>query len=458
VIILSESSLFRAMENMTRTENDMPSFKTTLNKCVDLFFAIGASRGKDIIDLFREAYDEDREMALRILLWSRDIRAGAGERQIFRDLVPHFELTDKFIEKIPEVGRWDDLLCLLTGSLYEDKAINLIKQALVSGNGLCAKWMPRKGSVASILRKKLNMHPAQYRKLLVGLTKVVETQMCSNQWTSIEYEKVPSLASARYQKAFERHDPNRYGEYKEALSSGDAKINAGAIYPYDCIKSLAYGDEEVANAQWAALPDWVADNTSFLPVVDTSGSMTDHISRNLTAMDVAVSLGLYLSERCKGVFKDHFMTFSRDPELQKVDGSLYQRVSQLKSAAWSMNTDLAKVFDLILNAAVSHRVPEEHMPTMVIILSDMQFDACAQGTSALVMIDKKYVRARYTMPKVVFWNLDDRSGNIPVTVNDHGVALVSGFSPSIMKSVLSCKQLDPVSAMKETVCVERYDI
>lgn len=336
-----------------------------------------------------------------------------------------------------------------------------------------AKWMPRKGSTAARLRNFLEMTPKQYRKTLVGLTNVVENQMCSNDWTNIDFSKVPSVASARYQKAFWKRNEAGYKEYIESLQRGEVKINAGAVYPYDVIKSLERGNKEVAMEQWKALPNYMEGSEDrILPVVDTSGSMEASAGKNsnLTCMDVSVSLGLYISERNVGAFKDAFITFSSNPQLQILKGNLMDRFIQLQSSAWGMSTDLSKVFDLILNQAVRNSVPESEMPTKILILSDMEFDSAVNsrsgwGTSsnhnwnptAQQMIREKYSEAGYKMPSIVYWNIQSRGNNIPVSFDEAGTALVSGFSPSILKSVIKGEISSPIGIMDQTIMSSRYE-
>lgn len=448
--------------NKTTTTNGMKAFKSTTDNCVDLFFKIGASRGKNIIPEFAKAYADEADIALRIALWARDVRGGAGERQLFRDILKYLAVNDyttalRVLPKVPEVGRWDDLLELVD-SPVESEAFDLISVALQHDkNGLCAKWMPRKGPVAEKLRKYLGFTPKQYRKTLVGLTQVVETKMCANQWTEIEYGKVPSLAAARYQKAFGRHDAAGYAAYVNKLATGEAKINASAVYPYDVLKSLRTGNVAVANAQWNSLPDYVGEQ-KFLPVVDVSGSMACSAGgSSMTCMDVAISLGLYLSERNKSSFKDAFITFSERPQLQLLKGTLNDRYEQLRRADWGYNTNLEAVFDLILNNAVKHKVSASDMPDYVVILSDMQFDRADSGKTAFGMVKEKYKKAGYDMPVLVFWNLHDHD-NVPVKADKSGAILVSGFSPSLMQSLLTGKTVTPRDQMLATVMNPRYDV
>ena len=465
-----QTDIVKTDENVTLTENGMVTNPTTLNKCVDLFFSIGAMRGKSkdkVVSLFNEAYKENPLIASKLLFWSRDVRSGAGERQIFRDIVTHLTTTSpqtvrKNIGLIPEFGRWDDVL-VLVGTELEDDMFILIKDSLTNGDALCAKWMPRKGDVANRLRKLFRFTPKEYRKMLVNLTNVVESKMCAKDWESIDYSKLPSLASSRYQKSFVKNDTERYDEYKKALIDGTAKVNAGAVYPYDIIKSINQGgDTVVSEKQWESLPNWMEDsNERILPVVDVSGSMCCPAggNDNLTCMDVAISLGMYISERNEGNFKDAFVTFSNNPQLQYLTGGLKERLNKLRSSDWGMSTDLEAVFNLILNQAKTYNIPQDKMPTKIMILSDMQFNqATRSDLGSQSMIESMYEVAGYKKPDIIYWNLNARGSNFPVEFNKNGTALVSGFSPSILKPLLSGKNMTPESIMMDTVNDERYSL
>ncbi len=458
-------------QNVTLTDNGMVTNPTSLNKCVDLFFSIGSMRGKSkdkVVNLFNEAYNENPLVASKILFWVRDVRSGAGERQTFRDVISYLttnspQTVRKNIGLIPEFGRWDDVLVLF-GTELEDDMFSLIKTALSNGDGLCAKWMPRKGVVANKLRKLFRTTPKQYRKMLVGLTNVVESKMCAKDWEKIDYSKLPSLASSRYQKSFNKNDNERYNEYKKSLQDGTAKVNAGAVYPYDIVKSMNMGgDKIVSEKQWESLPNWLEGSVErILPVVDVSGSMCVEVggNPNLSCMDVAVSLGMYISERNEGSFKDAFITFSNNPQLQYLTGTLSERLRQLRNAEWGMSTDLEAVFNLILNQAKMNNVPESNMPTKILILSDMQFNQATRRDKlgAQSMIESMYEELGYTKPDIIYWNLNAKGGNFPVEFDKNGTALVSGFSPSILKSLLGGKNMTPESIMMDTVNDERYSV
>jgi len=449
---------------MARTENGMKARAGSGSSLVDLFYKIGASRGKDITSDFEKAFQADSDIAMKIALWSRDVRGGAGERQLFRDILLHLEklhpdILEAVLPFVPEFGRWDDLLIFKTDK-FKAQAYTMIGDALRDRNGLCAKWMPRQGPIAIELRKFYGMSPKFYRKSLVALTNVVEQKMCAGDWDNIEFGKLPSLASARYNKAFGKNAPTAYEAYKARLTAGTDKVNASAVYPYDVVKTLRFGgDSVVADAQWASLPNYIGDS-SVMPLVDVSGSMCCPVggNANLECIDVALALGLYCADKNTGVFKDTFLTFSDKPKAQVVKGTLAQKMSQMNSSDWGMNTNLHAAFDEILRIAVKGKVAEADMPKTLLILSDMQFDACVKhDDSAMQMIKRKYKEAGYEVPNIVFWNLNSKD-NVPVKFDKRGAALVSGFSPAVMKGVLSGTDMTPYGIMLATVDVDRYSV
>lgn len=460
----------------TQTENGMPTNTSSGSAIVDLFYNMGAMRAQSdeaLRVLFSAAYTEDRLLALKAAFYNRDVRGGQGERRSFRvffrwlcDVEPAAAIAN--VPNVPEYGRWDDLL-EARGTPVQQAAFDYLAQALAAGDKLCAKWMPREGSKghgdAQVLRKHLGLSWVDYRKLLAGNTDVVETKMCRKEWAAINYNHVPSQAVHKYRKAWKRNDEARYTEWTTKLATGapDVKVNAGAIYPHQLVETFLQqgwhartvegAERQQVEAQWAALPDYVQPKgRKVLPMCDVSGSMAGE------PMLVSVALGLYLAERNTGPFKDLVLTFSGQPAFfQCNQATLQDRVHALADAPWGMNTNLEAAFELILRQAKQVNLPAEEMPELVLILSDMQFDACVAraDNSALEMIDRQYAEAGYKRPQVVFWNLRASTG-VPVGHRAGGTALVSGFSPSIMTSLLGGRDLTPLGLVLETLNRDRY--
>jgi hypothetical protein len=470
------TTLLGAMQTKNSfTENGMVTNSSSLNECVNLFFQIGAMRGQDktrLINAFTKAFGENPLTAMKLLFWARDVRGGAGERQIFKDIVSYLAtnrtaIMAKNIHLISEFGRWDDIEVLF-GTPLEGEALKIISDALANKNGLCAKWMPRPNvknreakRIANTIRKHLGLAPKDYRKLLVENSNTVEQLMCAREFSRIDYNKLPSKAMSDYMKAFSKNDLARFQDYLSKLEKGEAKINASALYPYDVIKNLKQGNTKGADLQWNALPNFMeTNNERIIPLVDVSGSMDTPVAGNpnLRVMDIAVSLGLYISERNVAPFKDAFITFETNPKLFVVKGSLSERYRQMIQSPWGGSTDVERAFGLVLDSAVKHSVPQSEMPTMMLILSDMEFNQASRWSdTAQDMIERKFKAAGYEMPKIVYWNLASRGdSNKPVQFDKNGTALVSGFSPSILTNLLGGNEMTPYSMMMKVVDSERY--
>ena len=311
------------------------------------------------------------------------------------------------------------------------------------------------------LRRFLNWSPKHYRKHVVTRSNVVETKMCAKKWNEIDYSKVPSVAMNKYNKAWYRNDEERFEAYLKEVESGKQKINASVIFPHDIIGPNMQVDfydvkftplNQGQITQWNNLPNYLPEGSHILPVVDTSGSMAD-VAKGLP-MKIAVSLGLYLSERNVGPFKDAFITFSDNPKLQHLKGNINQRINQLVSADWNQSTDITKVFALILSKAKQFALHPSDMPQTVLIISDMEFNECGEMTN-FEYIKQQYLQSNYTIPNIVFWNVNGRVGNVPIKYNENGVALVSGASPSIIKAVLG-NDINPIKIMDKVIESERY--
>jgi hypothetical protein len=456
------SKLVNAMRQKdSYTANGAVTHSTSLDAVVDMFYLAGASRSmpeQSIINVFTKAFAQNPELALKCLYWSRDVRGGAGERRFFQTIMKHLLTTDRDLYDylagfIPEYGYWKELFLFETPNEHTLNWMrNVLQDPKDNQGGLLAKWFPRKGAWFVSMHKFANLTPKQFRKLLVEKTKVVETQMCNREWSGIEYSKIPSQAFQRYKNAFKKRDEIRFTQFLQAAVKGEVKINSATLFPYQLYQSYNRGENATAiNAQWQNLPDYVREG-SFIPVCDVSGSMTG------MPMDISVSLGVYLSERNRSIFKDAFITFSSTPKLQYLKGTVVDRFRQLRRAEWGMSTNLQAVFELILSKAVENQLSSEDLPGTILIISDMEFNFATENNkkSNFEAIQKKFAKAGYTMPKLVFWNVNGREGNVPVSADTADVALVSGASPAIVENVLAGKDFTPRGIMLETLGKDRY--
>jgi len=454
------------------TENGALTNSTSLSPVLDLFFIAGASRNmseKDIEMLIVRAMAENKLLTLKVIFWAGRIRGGAGERRFFKIALDtlHRKYPACFLlnfQLVPLFNRWDTLFYFYTDSFVVDYIANELQKE--TPNGLLCKWLPRTdyskkyGYISRNVRKRLSLSGKEYRKLLVKNTKVVENDMCLRKWDEVKYQQVPSKAMHNYQKAFLKHDKIQFKKYLDDVKERKAKINASVLFPHEIIGKYiscwSTPDEdsisEVDILQWNSQSNYLEGTiNSLLPVCDVSGSM------NGLPLKVSVSLGLYISERNEGIFKDAFMTFSEKPELLYLKGSIAERIESISSADWDMNTDLIKTFKVVLDKAVSKKIPENEMPKNILIISDMEFDKATEETSTnFTEIKDMYNRAGYKLPNIIFWNVNGKAGNYPVTKNDSGVALVSGFSPAILKSIFKGK-VTPMDVLMNTINDPVYD-
>lgn len=440
----------------TLTANGAITNSTSLNNCVDMFFLAGASRNmseSDIITLFEKAYSEDQDQAFKLLFWARDARGGAGEKRFFQLIARHVALEypkqwDALAIHIPKFGYWKDVFAI------EQPTINCLNWLAVNhfDDNLLGKWFPRKGKWFVAMHKYLGITPKQLRAKLVGMSSTVENDMCKSNWKNIEYSKVPSIAMNKYRNTFSKRDGIRFNAFNEAVIDGKAKVNASVLFPHLLYQAINNGEDTTAvQAQWQSLPNYMEDSDErIIPVCDVSGSMYG------LPMDVSVALGLYIAERNESIFKDAFLTFSETPTMEYVTGdTLATKMASIHDAHWGMSTNLIATFELILDKALEFQVPANQMPTKLLIISDMEFDSCAENTNLDTIIER-FEDSDYVLPEIIFWNVNGRLRNVPAKANQPGVGLVSGFSPAILKAILKGKGFSPAELMLNTINVERY--
>lgn len=485
------------MNTLVYTENGALGHKSTDKYLLDLNFSVASLRSMkpaEIFEKFENAFIEDPRLAMRWLFFARDVRGGLGERRLFRICMMNLAssnpgMVKALVTMIPEYGRWDDLWSLLGINKEVDEEIfSVTNDQLVCDLKSCdvgepisllAKWLPSINTSSKETRnlahkfvKKFDLTERAYRIMLSKLRnylKVTETQMSSGNWDKIKYESVPSRANLLYKDAFMRHDSVRRTKYLEDLKNGTTKINASTLFPHDIVHMCRKDDESVEQL-WKNLPDFVKGDSNTIVVADGSGSMNCPVgSSNTTAWEVAHALAIYFSERCSGPYKDKYITFSARPQFVNLNGgSLYNNLYIARRHSECSNTNIEAVFDLILNTAIRTNAKQSDIPNNILIVSDMEFDNATYGYSwgrdkfdrpsetLFETIRRKWENAGYKLPRLVFWNVNSRTGSIPVTENELGVALVSGFSPAVCKIVLSGK-LDPYGALVDALMDMRYD-
>ena len=486
--------------NTSITENGAIGYRTTGKELLDINFAVASMRSmseQQIVYKFVKAFYEDKLLAVKWLLYARDCREGVGERRLFRVCMKylaknHKDIARAVIKLVPEYGRMDDLWYLLDTDLKDD-VISFIKNQLAEDMknmkenkpiSLLAKWLKSQNCsskeskrIANIIREGLGLTPRNYRKMLSkfrSYLNIVEVYMSKKEWSEIDYSAVPSRANLIYNSAFLRNDEERRRKYLESLQKGETKINAGVLFPHYIVHNymsnsgwysrVISNEDTTLEELWKALPDYVNGAGNTICVADGSGSMTSRVgSGNVTALDVANALAIYFAERSSGQFKNTYITFSERPQIVDLSKgkSLREKIEIALRHNEVANTNIEAVFDLILQTAINKNMTQDDLPQNILILSDMEMDGCATSNSGrpnqklFKVFADRYAEHGYKLPRLVFWNVNSRTGTIPVKENELGVALVSGFSPAIVKMVLS-NSTDPFECLLEQLNSERY--
>ena len=473
---------FRNQTNVTYTENGAKVYSTTGNPVLNLFARIGGMRKateSELNRMYLDARNSDKELADNMILYARNIREGGiGERRIARTLLKTLALKDpakvsRNLDTIVSAGRWDDLF-VLEGTSVETEALEFMKNQFTKdikdmakneSISLLAKWLPSPNTSSKETRRLarkvytyFGITERTYRKTLAALRKyldVVEKKMSSNQFGAIDYQAVPSVAMTRYRSAFGRHDYERFDKFINAVTKGEAKINASVSYPYDLIMpyinqtSSWYSRynikvDKVLEAQWKALPDYVEGEHNVIVMSDVSGSMYCEGNKPIAT---SVSLGIYFAEHNSGPYKNLFLTFTDRPSLYELDPTetVASRVDEVMKHV-GYNTNLDGAFDAIYRTAVQ----AGEAPEALVIISDGEIDAFAsrgQVDSIVEKWQKTYAKAGLVAPKLIMWNVCSRGNRFISKCGNPGIAYVSGSSAATFKELTTLITMDSVEAM-----------
>ena len=476
----------KKMAVFTRTENGAVALNTTGDARLDFFGVAGSLRTaqKERVErLFAEAWKEDPLFATKIAFYARDVRGGLGERQTFRTLIRymakhHQEALRPNLDLIGVYGRYDDLYSLI-GTPMEDEMWAAMKKQfeedrvnLEQGNAisLLAKWIKTADASSENTRKlgiltaqKLGYSVYEFKRLVRAMRKqigVVEALMSAGRWDEIKYSAVPSRAMMIYRKAFMKHDAVRYGQFINKAVKGEESIHSAALYPYDIVEKVAHfgwsgctiTEDDVLEAQWRQLPDYVEKGTNALVIADTSGSMH---GRPIAA---SVGLAVYFAERNTGAYHNMFMSFSGTSRIQILKGdTLAQKIGSIDMNDWQNNTNLKAAFEHVLEIAVRNHVSADEMPKSLIVISDMEIDYCGdKDWTFYEQMARRFRDNGYQIPNIVFWNVDSRHDVFHADKKRTGVQLVSGMSTSVFRQVMQCVGMNPVEAMEKVIGSDRY--
>ena len=324
-----------------------------------------------------------------------------------------------------------------------------------------------------------------YRKVVSQLTaelSLPEVLLAAQREEEIKFGLVASKATMLLRRVFMNQDKkgNRRSERPERIAMADRFVEqlvtkglkGSQLMPHEIVQKIMQNnigelEEAVFDAQWKSLRESVVaqiqetaqeagkEPTRLIPLSDVSGSMTG------TPMAVSIALGILLSEITHPAFRNMVLTFTADPTWHLLDPSdtIVEKVRSLQSAPWGMNTDFTKAYRMILQVARDNKLQRADMPSMI-VFSDMQFDeaqsdshsfegsAPQHGTTIHQIIKQDFKATAEALgwedsepTPMVYWNLRNTGGH-PVNKNTEGAVLLSGFSPSLLRPVMTGNALD----------------
>lgn len=493
----------QSYSQFTTTENGALSLTTTGSSRVNFFFKVLRGLTQDNLNkLFDEACNENFDDGLKLMVHLRDARGGKGEREQFIRCINRLcetgntDIVLGLMGWIPYYGRWKDLLQLISiGGEVENKVYDMFAKMLLSDKqrylenksiSLCAKWAPsenceydKKFKAAHKIAQKMGITMKTYRREYLSVLRTycntTEVWMCSNKWDEIPYEKVASRCMLQNRKVFMKHAPETFEKYLHSVNEGEKKINASQLFPHticqEYINDAKINPEidQTLELQWKSLVNHVKSqlNSSLgksLAICDVSGSMSG------VPLQVCISLGLLIAELADDPFKDQVLTFHENPQFVNVGigtHSLRDKVKIMKAMPWGGSTNFQASFDLILDKCRKYNLSQSQIPETLYVFSDMQFnDATGENScygyskrspTNFEAIKAKYKQYGYVPPKIVFWNLRANTVDFPTSSNEHDVALVSGFSPVLLKLFMNGESLNPYNIMRTAIDDKRYE-
>lgn len=465
------------IENIALTNNGAITNISSGSGLVDFFANFATHRNaseNDILQLFLRAFNENRTNALRLLFYSRSPRNGQGEKRVFQTIMKYLavsypEWVLQNLDKIIEFGYWKDLYVfhgLKENTAFAqpytelwDDIVGFWVRAILNGDLLAAKYAPtethsKKGNksknqfitdfVVALYGNNSNFSKKRYRKLIGSMranARIVERLMSLGQWSDIHYESVPSQAHKNYNKAFAKRDAERYAQYLKEVSKGTKTIKTGTLNPVELVKKydVEHDINQTYELMWSNLQNYFAETTrSIVPVLDCSGSMLSS-SFGIAPKYAAQGLGIYCMQRnSNNVFRNKYITFSENTRWHTLkSNTLYDAINEIERNSEVANTNIQKVFDLVLQIAQQNKLNQNDLPELLII-SDMQFDEADNNTETNYQAaQRKYKIAGYELPRIWFWNVDRKPSDYPVMADTPNTYLLSGYSPSIIKTILT---------------------
>lgn len=370
------------------------------------------------------------ELEQLFAMFIRDPRYGLGRRDLGRRLM---SMTQVAIDDVIKAGRVDDIFTLE----YEDEicfksVLDYLKSEIEKSNELVKKWMPRYSSkhllLARYIAKYWGMNKQQYGHFIKCNT--TENKMSRHNYDDLQFEHIPSLAMIKYAHAFatKPETRERYAQYLADVKAGRKDLKVSTTTVYDIYKNRTKIDADLFFSKIEKI------SGSWIPIVDTSGSMLD----GNDSYGKALAIGHYLA-KCSSYCPNKVVSFSSQPQLitlgkpgrivysfrqPEMDETLspYNREINSMYTGDCSNTDFGAVMRLL-------SMLDGEMPEYLVVLSDMEFDCGSRSSKNETM---RLFKEKGYKTRIVWWNLNSRNITCPEMDSDGNIFL-SGYNPMLLK-------------------------
>jgi hypothetical protein len=330
---------------------------------------------------------------------------------------------------------------------------------------------------------------------------VPEVKMAGGRYADINISAVPSKCMTKFAKAFVNEDlhtmptaaeevtGNRYPQLEDRVACRQHLIESvvkgkgvqgSQNYPHEYVEKVSQGTQMsttmklTINAQWKSMRESIQAMVSqraatlsegmevseegastppkfslgnVVPLSDVSGSMSG------TPMMVSIALGILCSELTNESFRDLVLTFTTDAKWEDLGAcaTFTDKVQKLKKAPWGGSTNFYAAMNRVADVVRKSKLKQDDIPNLLVI-SDMQFNHAANGysRSGATAWSTTFTRIKHLFhqlgmevhgvplqpPTIIFWNVRGSVG-YPAAADDEGVMLLSGYSPALMKFILS---------------------
>lgn len=422
-------SALEQLFNNTVTENGDRSFVSTGNRLIDI--------------LFKCEYYTKNPHAIRIgdsnieklfAMFIRDPRHGLGYKVVGRKLMAQAGVTPANVVKAGSFKDFRECEEFFDGMF--DVWQGFLRSEINAGNELAKKWCPRFMSSNLTLARKLakawSMNKQEYGKFVKCDT--VESKLSRHETEAINFEHVPSLAMLKYYNRFKNGEDTkeRFAKYLESVKKGEAKLNMSVTTVYDIYKK-AFDPEFDADLFFDKMEKI---SGSWIPIVDTSGSMWN----SSDAIGKAMAIGHYLG-KCSSYCPNQIISFSSEPQLITLGVtnpkiSHYHDINKLPEPTTQYRRELRSMFTGDWGrtnfGAVTQILSglEKDFPEYLVVLSDMQFDDGSANSKDELM---RVWRERGINTKIVWWNFNHRDSVSAPETDEYGNIFMAGYSPMLLK-------------------------